>query len=241
MRKYGVSVFSLFPWSLGPKGPERSVKMAREAGFDGVQALPMKWWSYERVDNWQKYVLAYEDAWNYGPLWQVPLRYLGIRPKGPTALDWITFGKAASTSFPDAILSAHHMQRGVATEIHPELSTDIEEYDRYCREGNKVCWDTYHVRRSKRDGTPGIEYWTNLIKRIPVHRSIELIHVHPVKSEMEKFMVYGGGELVAMLLVLKRLAPTATAIIEVAPLLKTPRGTAKFLSEVLEQTKKFLG
>lgn len=239
MRQYGVSVVSLFPWSLGPKGPEKSVDMALEVGFDGIQVLPLKGWSYKRVRDWEKHVLAYENAWNYGHLWQVPLRHLGVRPKGPTILDWVMFGKEHSTFFPNAVYSAHLMQPGAATEIHPELATDIDEYVNYCQNGGKVCWDTYHVRRNKRDGTLGIQDWRQLLLRLPPS-SIELIHVHLVKNEVEKF-ISGGGDLMEMLVALKRFAPEAIAVIEVAPPLKTPQGTVDFLSKVREQSRKFLG
>lgn len=84
-RKYGISVVSLFPWSWGLGGPQRGLHIAIEAGYDGIQYVPM--WGWGSNLGLGRYVISYEDAWNYGPVWQVLMRHLGLRSNAPTLLD----------------------------------------------------------------------------------------------------------------------------------------------------------
>jgi len=69
-RKYGISVVSLFPWSWGPGGLQRAVSLAKVAGYDGVQALPLRGWDFSDLGRYSASILAYEDAWNNGSLWR---------------------------------------------------------------------------------------------------------------------------------------------------------------------------
>lgn len=227
-RKFGVNVVSLWPWSLGPRGPERAIKMAKEAGFDGVQALPMKFWSYKRIKQWEKDVISWEDAWNCGPLWKVPLRHLGfLDAPAPTVVDWAMFGKKTSPIFPDAIASMHHFGDGVSAEIHPELATNHQAYLNHCAQGGMLTWDTYHVTRPHRQTGKHINQWETLLMRIPAE-NIALIHVHPARNNTEA-LVQGSSFLIPMLEKLGRKTSDTPVILEVFPPLSTYGGTIEFV------------
>ena len=240
-RVYGLNVISLWPYCLRSTGPERSIKMAQSAGYDGIQALPMKFWSYKRIKEWEKDVISFEDAFGFGPLWKALLRQLGlIGEPAPLLLDWLLFGRRISPFFPQAIPVAHHWQRGVAVEVHPELSTSREEYLDFCAKGGKLCWDTLHVRRKKRDGSPGIDGWEKLFDALP-EGAVELIHVHLEKAETSAYLSGASTESAEMLSALGRKFLQAPAIIEVFPPLKNLRTTLRLLSDVLTVTQKWLG
>lgn len=239
MRRYGVSAVSMFPYSWGPGGPLRAKRMAFEAGYSGIQAMPLRGWMNTPLKHWEGSVLSFEDAWNYGPVWQIPLRHLGLKSDGPTLMDWLLFGSRVSPYFPNAIPSVHHKQLGVATEIHPELSTSVFEYLDYTEAGGKLVWDTWHVRRPYRDGKPGIRDWRELMDRLP-SESIALIHVHVTKDDLQGFMS-AAGELTHMLRRLRlKVSKSVPAIIEIAPPLRSWDGTLGFLSDVRQQAFQLL-
>jgi hypothetical protein len=242
-RKYGITAVSLWPWSLGSRGPERSIKMAMDAGYDGIQAIPIKGWSYEKVDDWGKYVISFEDAWNTGPLWKAILREIGLmKEPAPRMVDWLLFGKVLTYHYPNAIESLHHpdpKQKGVL-EMYPDLWNDPQKYIDYANQGGSLCWDTWHIRRPIR-GTVEPEPlgdWRKLLKALP-GGSIKLIHVHPIQMEIREFLAGEFNELAQMLLALSY-KTNAPAIVEVFPPLKTPQGTIKHLAKILEVTKKWL-
>lgn len=240
-RVYGLNVVSLWPYCLGPKGPEHSIKMAQSAGYAGIQALPMKFWSYKRVKEWENDVLSFEDAFGFGPLYKALLRQLGlIGEPAPLLVDWLLFGRRISPFFPRAIPVVHHWQRGVAVEVHPELSTSSEEYLDFCANGGKLCWDTLHVSRRKRDGSRGIDDWEKLLEALP-ESAVELIHVHPKKAEIPAFLSGVSAEFREMLYALGRKFLKPPAIIEVFPPLKSPQTTLEYLSDVLTATREWLG
>lgn len=237
-RQFGVSVVSLWPWSIGPKGPERAIKMAKEAGFDGIQALPMKFWSYKRIRGWEKDVISWEDAWNYGPLWQVPLRHLGVlEDPAPTAVDWIMFGKKTSPVFPKAIASMHHFGEGVSAEIHPELATKHQVYLDHCAQGGMLTWDTFHVTRLHRQTGKHINQWSTLLMQIPTE-NLALIHVHPARSDTES-LIQGSSFLNPMLEALGQKTQNTPVILEVFPPMTTYGGTVEFVGNLLEAIKPF--
>ena len=240
-RVYGLNVVSLWPYCLGLRGPEVAIEMADTAGFEGIQVLPMKGWSYKNIRKWESRVISFEDAFMYGPLWKAVLRQLGILGEpAPLIVDWLLFGRKVSPFFPNAIPVVHHWQRGVAVEIHPELSTSLEEYMDFCANGGRFCWDTLHVRRRKRDGSPGIDDWKKLLQALP-EGAVELIHVHPKKAEISAFLGGDSTELREMLRLLGLKFPGIPAVVEIFPPLKSPKKTLKELSDVLTVTKEWLG
>lgn len=237
-RQFGVSVVSLWPWSVGLYGPERSIKMAKQAGFDGIQALPMKFWSYKRIHQWEKDVISWENAWNYGPLWQVPLRLLGqMRDPAPTALDWGMFGRKTFPVSPNAIASMHHFGEGVSTEIHPELAINHEVYLEHCKKGGLLTWDTHHVARAHRQTGERINQWIDLLEQIP-SENLALIHVHPARSDV-KGLLQGQSYLSPMLEKLGRKTDKAPIILEVFPPITSYRRTVEFARSILEAIKPF--
>lgn len=240
-RLYGVNTVSMWPWSVGKKGPERSIRIAKKAGYDGIQALPMKDWGYENVNNWRKNVISFEDAWNTGPLWKALLRHLGLtKSQAPTIFDWLVFGKLQAYSYPNAIWCSHEVQYGAVTEIHPGLWKDPQKYVDYCwKENGTLCWDTKHIRRFGKESSNGLNDWRKLLKWIP-DKSIKLIHVQAFsKEELNDFLQDKPTELDEMLQAL-RYKTVAPAIVEVFPPLKTPQGTVRYLKKMLDITKSWL-
>jgi len=245
MRKYGLNTVSLWPWSLGSFGPFRSIEMASKAGFDGIQALPMRLWDYRFKGDWARYVISYEDAWNYGPLWKALLREIGLMGEpAPTLLDLFLFGRERMLPFPNAIFSVHHglkhpPKTAVVTEIHPELWTDTQSYVDYSQLRGRLCWDTWHVRRPHRKTGATIGSWRELLILLPAE-AIGLIHVHPTKEEIPGFLRGESSELTAMLVALRLKNPNCPAIIEVFPPLAGKIQTIAFVANILRITKGWL-
>ena len=240
-RIYGLNVVSLWPYCLGPRGPERSIKLAASAGFDGIQALPMKGWSYKGVREWEDRVISFEDAFMYGPLWQAVLRQVGILDEpAPLLVDWLLFGRKVSPFFPRAILVAHHWQKGVAVEVNPELEVRAQAYLNFCTDGGRLCWDTLHVRREQRNGGEAVSDWRHLLSDLPAG-SLELIHIHPTKEELAPFLAGTQTELTEMIASLGAKFPTVPAIVEVFPPLVSLSSTIFYLSKILTTSKRWLG
>ena len=235
-RKYGVNVVSLYPWCLGPNARERTIKLAYRAGFNGIQALPLRGWDLANVKKWERWVISYEDAWNFGPLWKMPLRHLGILPTAPTWWDALFFQRANSPVM-KALPSMHHWGEGILTEIHPELGTDHRLYIEKATQGQMMVWDTYHVQRPLRSGGPGIQDWPRLLGA--VCDAIKLIHVHPVGDE-EGSLLAGTGEIASMLKMLKKYVnPEVPVILEITPRITTPTKTRMRLTKLLRATQQF--
>jgi hypothetical protein len=213
--------------------------MAKAAGFNGIQALPMKFWDYTKVDSWKAGVISYEDAFMYGPLWKALFRQFGIvREPAPTLIDWVLFGQEASWPFQNAIAVQHSFQPGSVVEIHPELGTHIDDYIAFCASGGKVCLDTYHLRRSTRIHSSAID-WKKLLNLLPP-KGVSLIHVHPIKSEISGFLGGVSSELTSMLQYLAQRFPDVPAIVEVFPTFRAPSSTILYMSRLLYATKKWL-
>ncbi len=238
-RIYGINVVSMFPWSLGTKGQVRSVEFARNAGFDGIQVLPMRGWSYEDIQLWEPYVISFEDAWNYGSLEKALLRMFGVlRDPAPTLLDWLLFGKKYSTFFPGAITVVHHEQIGGAAgrvaETSPAIWGDIQSCIDYTKRGGKLCWDTLHVR------SIGSGNWRELLASVP-KSSVSLIHAHPTVSEINSLLGGKELELTRMLLSLGR-KTSSPVIVEVAPRFwLTSKSMVKYLMNVRKAVMRWLG
>ena len=241
-RKYGVSVVSLFPWSWGPGGLQRAVSLAGQAGYDGVQALPLRGWDFSTLNQYADRILAYEDAWNSGPLWRAIGRHLRLVDprRAPTLLDWLLFARLRMPAVSGSMQVSHVIgsERG-PIEIHAELSTSLDFY-RAQRGG--LCWDTLHVRRPHRWTDESMPDWRDLLKRLPAN-AIQLIHVHPNVSEVMSLGRRGheSSELADMLKALRDRAPDALAIVEVAPrLYPTPGETAMFAKHLREAVSQHL-
>lgn len=175
-RKFGVSVISMLPYSLGPNGLGRSIEIAKSAGMDGVQALPLYGWNPNLFP--EKGVLSIEEAWglgsNYNP--NYIRNYLLFDREYRS---FYLYNKLYA-KYPYAIRSMH----GVYTdpvEVHPELK--ISE-DGYLRAGFPIVFDTHHVRRTGANGEPPVT--TNPLRFISLlGKRIQLIHLRLSSSEEE--------------------------------------------------------
>jgi hypothetical protein len=234
LRRYGISVVSLWPWTM--RGPKFTVSMAQEAGFDGIQVLPMRLWKHSEREGWEDAVISWEDAWNYGPLWQAVLRTFGVSLEGaPTLLDLALFSRRHIPPFRKAIPSWHNFVNWYPVEIHPELSLDVSDYQKYCSMGGSLVWDTYHVVRPHGKTGESFGDWRKLLRMLP-KGSISLIHVHVVQEDVSGFLG-GTSKTLEMLDALAVAAPGVPAILEIAPPLRGYRDTIAHLG-LFERTMR---
>ncbi|MDP2873744.1 MAG: hypothetical protein Q8N84_00350 [bacterium] len=222
-RKIGVSAAPFFPWCLGREGIERTVGLAKRAGFDGLQILPLRgWMDFAGLD--PKFVMSYTPEWNSGTWRGAFRRTLGLAGEEcPLILDMVLFGSdqavinsmgAIRSAFPEAIYVAK-VPGTNPLEIHPEAGLTVDEYAQY---PYPLIWDTWHSRRPMRYGQGGeiTKNWQILLERVAA--KICQIHVHPTIREIVS-LVRGDPqtELIKMLRALgeKTVCPV---VIEVAPL-----------------------
>lgn len=259
MRKYGISTISLWPLSLGLGGFDRSIKIAKKAGFDGIQTLPMKWWPYKKARRGHKDVISFENAWNYGPLWKALLRKFGFldeAPGTPRLGEWALFGNK-EMSVPNAMFCTHRINEvrshpNWVLEISADFSPEKSVYIDFATGLGRLCWDTLHVRRPA--GQHGDDLskvneesilvadgdWYNLLDELP-GESIRLIHVRPAKGELESLLDGKSSTLTDMLALLAAVAPRNTpAILELFPVFVKGKGIS-YLNDVLEAVKDILG
>jgi hypothetical protein len=241
MRKYGINVVSLWPYSIGINGPERAIRLALEAGYDGIQGLPMKWWSYTNISMWGTNVISYEDAFMYGSLWQAVLRQLGfLTEPAPLLVDWLLFGQLQFPELNSALYVTHQLTDMGIVEISPGLGLSISEYIRFCANGGKLCWDTMHVRSLSRTGTALSLSWEALLEQLPA-TALALIHVHLSQEELPGYLKGEASETTRMLQQLGQNFPNTPVIIEVFPSLLLPQATVAHFCQILAITKKWLG
>lgn len=222
-RKIAVSAASFFPWCLGQGGIKRAIRLAKRAGFDSLQILPLRRWvDFSGVD--KEYVMSYTPEWNSGTWWGAFRRTLGLAGEEcPLILDMVLFGSdQAVTSSMDAIRSAFpeaiYVARVPGTnplEIHPEAGLTVDEYVQY---PYPLIWDTWHSRRPMRygQGRQITNDWQKLLASVAA--KICQIHVHPTVKEIIG-LVRGDPqmELIRMLQALGKVTD-CPAVIEVAPL-----------------------
>lgn len=244
-RLYGINVVNLFPWAYGPSGMKRAVKLAKKAGFDGIQFLPLRGWKTSKKEDYEDSVISYQAAWSSGSLWK---RLYFQRSSGQKLSlllrDWFLFSNSLDPNFNHATYCTPFMDPPVfhmcmVTEIHPEIGTDIQTYVDFCKRGGRLCWDTWHVVRKRAGIHPGIKSWRELLNSLPAD-AIGLIHVHLFPKELESFLC-GCNNAANMLKELKRKAPKAPAIIEIEDSeLRLPKDMVEYLSEIRKATKKYL-
>jgi len=194
-RKIGVSVISMFPWSLGKNGLARSVMMAHEAGFQGLQILPMRGWDHFTFSGvLGEQIISFELAWNCGSFWKAILRHLHLAgEENPLLHDWFLFGKCDATERRAEMMFRYFQRTSMfithdvihvgVMEMHPERDLEICDYASY---PHGLVWDTEHVIRSGRHGQPPItDDWERLLDE--VGHNIRLIHVKaPMNPKMLK-------------------------------------------------------
>ncbi len=251
MREYGTSLATLLPFSWGPWGYERAVELAKDCGFTGrrkFQVLPIWGLNVARRDL-DETTISYEDAWEYYHLIET-IRNTVRDKKLSHIRNWLLFSRETMRWIDNAQCSVHHFYDVAGThpdlncvsEIHPELSLSIADYVDFASGGGHLCWDTRHVRRKHRDGSPNLD-WRSLLEALPSD-SIKLIHVQPL-TDYEKVNFASVGrltELGAMLIALReKVGEDVPAIIEIQPPLFQRRSTmVKYLSAFLAKTKQLL-
>ena len=229
-RKYGISTISLTPWSLGPKGFEKSLDIAEELGLDGIQALPMRGWPSEpslyarHLDEpWDKLIISFGDAWNSGTVTQALKRRFGFGKEGyPTFLDLYLFGFGRR---PVQVLETMGKVFGWEKYINPKFSnseyryllkinSDNVQIQNYVDYKHGLVWDTSHVREQ------GMPDWRNLLSTLPTE-SIKLIHFHPKdENELAEFVAGNKNELSEMLEFLAvKVSKDCPIIIETCPMI----------------------
>lgn len=198
----GISVICAIPWSLGEHGLGRSLDLANEAGFDGLQILPMRGWSgltfLELLTIPKRRVLSFESAWNCGTFFEAIMRHLHIAGESnPLLHDWLLFGRCEEiidrndliyNLFKKTALRVVHnpMDFGML-EMHPELQVRINFYADH---PVGLVWDTEHVLRPGRHGEPPVtKNWPELLEKIK--HNIGLIHVkNNADPKMLKALAY---------------------------------------------------
>jgi len=178
-RKFGVSVISMLPYSLGPNGLGRSIEIAVNAGMDGVQALPLYGWNPNLFP--EKGVISIEEAWGQGSNY-----------KQNSVRNYLLFDREYRSfylynklyaKYPYAIRSMH----GVYTdpvEIHPELKISEQGY---LKAGFPIVFDTHHVRRIGANGEPPIT--TDPLRFISLlGKRVQLIHLRLSQDEEKSLL-----------------------------------------------------
>jgi len=242
-RRFDVSVASLVPWSLGSGGPVRAYQMAVDAGFNGLQLLPLRGWSMDSVRRLpNRGVIAWEGAWNYGSLWKVVQRVTGRAGEDhPLPIDWVVFGRDPmdpqifGRCFQNALHVSHDSrERQSVYELHPEGGLPTTGLA-------SLCWDTWHTRRPYRNGDPSPFQWKRLLEKWK--DQIALIHVHPVGPEISSLLAgQTKGELQDMLRLLATQTKTQVSIVlEVAPTFGTRAQAVRYLSQLRQSIAEIMG
>ena len=176
-RKFGVSVISILPYSLGPNGLGRSIEIAKCAGLDGVQALPLYGWNPKLFP--EKGVISIEQAWDLGSNYypNIIRNYLLFDREYRS---FYLYNKLYA-KYPYAIRA----MPGVYTdpvEIHPELKFSEDEY---LKSGFPIVFDTLHTRRIGINGEPPVT--SDPVRFISqIGKRIHLIHLRLDDEEEEQ-------------------------------------------------------
>jgi len=266
-RKYGVNVLSLWPWSSGKDGVERAVGMALDAGFDGVQALPLRGWGGCKYKSFGQFVISYEDSFANGGFFESFInssrkmvgKLLGTKnatPISPLFEDWLFFGKynRSLPSNSSAVKVVHTMDdRGNMLEINPSAEILGSYRDFAILNGTgRLCWDTFHVREKNKRAyqVQHIDAWETTLASLP-NNSIGLIHVHPIQnSKVDELDLLLSGKYCELVNMLRYLRDTTNApvILEIVPpMVRKPFGfwtmkkTVEYMSIVREKVYEIFG
>ena len=269
-REYGVNVLSLYPWSSGKGGIGRAVSMALDAGYDGVQALPLRGWGGREYGILGSFVISYEGSFANGGFFEASFNSLRkmvgklLKTKStqlisPLFEDWLFFGKDNRTlpSNPHALKIVHkveEIEEKAMLEIGPDAGISGSYKDFVISNGcGRLCWDTFHVRRENRraDQTKPMDEWETVLASLPSN-SIGLIHVHPVQnSKVDELDLLLSGKYCELVTMLRCLRDTtnAPAILEIVPpMVRKPfdgfwtmKRTVEYMSKVRERVCDILG
>ena len=230
-RKFGVSVISILPYSLGPNGLGRSIEIAKGIGLDGVQALPLYGWDPKLFP--KKGVLSIEQAWNlddnYYPniirnylLFDREYRSFYLYNKLYVKYPYAT--RAMPGVYTDPV------------EIHPELKFSEEEY---LKAEYPIVFDTLHTRRNGINGEPPIT--TDLIRFISqIGKRIHLIHLRlDDEEEVQLSKQDEHSEIVKIVRTLNKFTK-CNVIFELIPKFQSKNQVIKRLKGMYLATNKYL-
>lgn len=185
-----VSVITLLPWSFGPGGPQRALKLALKYGCDGIQVVPLLGWRKKDIEEIPSYrVVSYEGAWNKGTVRSAIARAI----KGDIPALWgpMLFGTNRMSSrkvdwfrdnFPDAL--AIDLGRDSAIEIAPGRFAYAKR--------SKIVIDLWHVREIASKKRSCADYVDRLTKDFDVR----MIHFQTRnRPELDEFLDTDRGIL----------------------------------------------
>ncbi len=190
--KIGISLASLLPWSA--YWPLVMTDMAKDIGYEFVQALPMRKVDKYYLDHAPLPILYYEDAWNPGSL--VEMVHGKIR-----LMDWIFFPDkkmvhTISSLFKErGIISIGHdlddLDRADLIEPGPGMQKNIDEILTALHGQKQLVLDLFHIRE--------IGSWISAISKLAPYA--QLIHFQPLRqsNELECFLRSENTEVENML------------------------------------------
>lgn len=172
--RIGVSIISLYPWSIGLGGPERALRIAKRAGLDGLQLLPLRGL---RKSDLKKLppnsVISYEGDWRgFEPGTTTPI-------KG-TLRDTALFGSHEDVAekiswfkelFPKA-LPIDTKESDCLLEISPANSTKLSDYFNH---PIGLVVDTKHLWQEPLIYSPPVYF----LKQLEQQNKIRLVHFQP--------------------------------------------------------------
>lgn len=223
----GINVVSLAFLAPGRHGlfttGSRLIELAKELGFDFVQALPVRGTKCEDAAN--PIVRYYEDAWNPGTLKDFLLR----RPRAeapPRLHDILLFPspsecKAISKCWEGrGVKKIGHDFKSRLVEVSPSLNMGANNIFWQCRShGNSLVIDTSHLQREARSdeiaGDPDLAAHPPLFLKNLEQRLAALEMWRPYLAEVMHFNVnaneyLGGGEQNAVRILRHWLVQTKT-------------------------------
>lgn len=192
--KIGISLASLLPWSAF--WPLAMTNIAKNIGYEFVQALPMRKVDKDYLDHTSLPILYYEEAWHPGSLAEMACGKIGL-------MDWIFFpdkerARTISSLFEEkGIISIGHdfddLYRTDLIEPGPGMQKNIDEIlaALHVYGQKQVVLDLFHIRE--------IGSWNSSINKLAPYT--QLIHFQPLRQsdELERFLRSENTEVENML------------------------------------------
>jgi hypothetical protein len=226
-RKIGLNV--LASWGA-VKDPTVAIRLATDAGLDGVQLLPLRPWSNRAVVNIDpSFVIGFENAWNDGRFSET-LRRLITRWDVPALGDWYLFGYGAVAQrvrhfrklFPNALEIDTNAPRALV-ETQPKT--------RAWETAPEVVLDLHHIQELARDlGQDVFELVSRLLPRT------RLVHLQfRDRTVLDAFRKRREPVIRTLLKVaLSEIGTDVPIIIEVAPGLKVQAPELSEIAGIIE-------
>ena len=169
MKIIGVSVLTALSQVYGSNGPQIALEIARRAGLDGIQLVPLRaGWTDENLRNLPpENVISYEGLWK-----KFPANGLLFNKSLIKKFAWF-FPEALTVDLPEGL-----------AEISP-----YNPYDQFFYENNPagVVFDSWHIKGLK------IKNKKEFVNRLMENRQIKLIHFQTRNKEELKSFLCGGN------------------------------------------------